>query len=133
MVVIYRLFVPYVCSTGNFLSKLHYKKISNIYITSQEGYVLLEIKSIRLSEHILLEKNLTRNMNLTTKPIRIFKEFSIQIRGLIQVWIVGWKKVRLNIIIRCVSVSQKKKNFEQSSIFLKNSSMNFCMRGEIID
>ena len=133
MVVIYRLFVPYVCSTGNFLSKLHYKKISNIYITSQEGYVLLEIKSIRLSEHILLEKNLTRNMNLTTKPIRIFKEFSIQIRGLIQVWIVGWKKVRLNIIIRCVSVSQKKKNFEQSSIFLKNSSMDFCMRGEIID
>ena len=44
-VVFYQLLMPCVGSRRGIISKLHYKKLSNIYTTSQEGYVLLELKN----------------------------------------------------------------------------------------
>ena len=44
-IVFYRILMPCVGSRREIISKLHYKKLSNIYTTSQEGYVLLELKN----------------------------------------------------------------------------------------
>jgi len=44
-VVFYRLLMPCVGSRRGIISKLHYKKLSNVFTTSQEGYVLLELKN----------------------------------------------------------------------------------------
>ena len=44
-IVFYRILMPCVGSRRGIISKLHYKKLSNIFTTSQEGYVLLELKN----------------------------------------------------------------------------------------
>ena len=44
-IVFYRMLMPCVGSRRDIISKLHYKKLSNIYTTSQEGYILLELKN----------------------------------------------------------------------------------------
>ena len=43
-IVFYRILMPCVGSRREIISKLHYKILSNIYTTSQEGYILLELK-----------------------------------------------------------------------------------------
>ena len=44
-IVFYRILMPCVGSRRGIISKLHYKKLSNIFTISQEGYVLLELKN----------------------------------------------------------------------------------------
>ena len=43
--VFYQMLKPSVGSRRGIIPKLHYKKLSNIYRTSQEGCVLLELKN----------------------------------------------------------------------------------------
>jgi len=44
-IVFYRMLMPCVGSRREIISKLSYKKLSNVFTTSQEGYVLLELKN----------------------------------------------------------------------------------------
>ena len=44
-IVFYCILMPCVGSRREIISKLYYKKLSNIYTTSQEGYILLELKN----------------------------------------------------------------------------------------
>ena len=44
-VVFYRMLMPCVGSRREIILKLSYKKLSNVFTTSQEGYVLLELKN----------------------------------------------------------------------------------------
>ena len=46
-IAFYQILMPCVGNRRGIISKLHYKKISNIFTTSQEGYVLLELKNNR--------------------------------------------------------------------------------------
>ena len=44
-IVFYRILMPCVGSRRKTILKWHYKKLSNTYTTSQEGYILLELKN----------------------------------------------------------------------------------------
>ena len=44
-IIFYQILMPCVGSRREIIMKLHYKKLSNIYTTSQEGYILLKLKN----------------------------------------------------------------------------------------
>ena len=48
-IAFYQILMPCVGSRREIISKLYYKKLSNIYTTSQEGYILLELKKMDTS------------------------------------------------------------------------------------
>ena len=85
--------MPCVGSRRGIILKLHYKKLSNIFTTSQEGYVLLELKNNWEKWTHLARNFLTRIMNLIRMKKKICWELFILIQGSIQVWMVGPKKV----------------------------------------
>ena len=91
-IVFYWLLMPCVGSRREIILKLHYKKLSNIYTTSQEGYILLELKNNWGKWTHLARKSSIRLTILMKKEKKVSFQLYIQIQGFTQVWMIGRRK-----------------------------------------